>query len=219
MSPSYVQLGSLSSLRSPSRFTAKGCAHHWGCGWERCPHPLPSGTLRSGPRPSLTGRSTSCPLQVQLRPQPAVCPIHPAAASSRTHWKHPQCPQEALCCTQEASTATSNPSPPRVTDRLAKLPPGSHWQSGLPGRVPFFLVQPKAPFSLHDTSQISEDDASFSLAFPTSEITQFLRRFHKGFFPDPPHLGPWHINRMFSRCEAEMGEWVGPPTSHSHTLL
>ena len=124
MSPSYVQLGSLSSLRSPRRFTARGCAHHWGCGRERCPHPLPSGTLRSGPRPSLTGRSTSCPLQVQLHPQPVVCPTHPAAASSRTDWEHPQGSREALCCTREAPTATSDASPPRVSRVTCRAPSG-----------------------------------------------------------------------------------------------
>lgn len=89
----------------------KGACSSLGVRRERCPHPLPPGTLRSGPRPSLTGQSISHPLQAQLRPQPAVRPIHLAAPPSRIHWEHPQGSRDALHCSQEAPTATSIPLP------------------------------------------------------------------------------------------------------------
>ena len=122
MSPSYVQLGSLSSLRSPRRFTARGRAHHWGCGRERCPHPLPSGTLRSGPRPSLTGRSTSRPLQVQPRPQPAVRPIH-----------------RLLPLQEHTGNTCKAPGKPCAALGKHPLPPAScyhHESHGSPGKAP-----------------------------------------------------------------------------------
>lgn len=149
----------------------------------------------------LTGRSTSCPLQVQLRP---------------SQWCAPSI--QLLPLQGHTGSIHKVPGKPCAALRKRPLPPATHhhhesqiaWQSSPPGATdrvdylggcPSSSYNQKAPFSLHETSQISEDDASFSLAFPTSEITQFLRRFHTGFFRSLPTWVPG----ILIECSPDVG--------------
>lgn len=123
MSPSYVQLGSLSSLRSPRRFTARGCAHHWGAGGRDGPTPaIWDSEARSQARPDGTKHFLPSP---GAAPPPASGVPYPSGCSLfKDRLGAPQVSREALCCTQEAPTATSDTSPPRASRITCKAPSG-----------------------------------------------------------------------------------------------
>lgn len=133
MSPSYVQLGSLSSLRSPRRFTAgrpRG-PRHGGPGWD-----APCLAVQDSEVPGPRGPDKAHPTLLQVpapHSQRALC-IQPALKGytgatwpEREAGSSPRRPSTAwgAADAQEAFTALSGPTATMsVTGHLEKLPPG-----------------------------------------------------------------------------------------------
>lgn len=197
MSPSYVQLGSLSSLRSPRRFTAgrpRG-PRHGGPGWD-----APCLAVQDSEVPGPRGPDKAHPTLLQVpapHSQRALC-IQPALKGytgatwpEREAGSSPRRPSTAwgAADAQEAFTALSGPTATMsVTGHLEKLPPGgsltdvtASGELTAGGGGGLFLLPPKEPFFLHKPCPISQDNAHRVL--PTGEATQIPCRFSKLCLP------------------------------------